>query len=156
MEGLLSYHAKHGSILDQATFVIPSSNDNDDDDNVWPVATQGLPLGSIVQRIRLRRDFLSSDDGDDRLANLDKLGFDWDVGGYNFDKFVRALHYYDQLSSGMKSGHDIRSQQQHDNENDVSIIIAYECQPNLLYPPALFWMADRFMGLSSRRTYPAL
>jgi hypothetical protein len=112
IEGLLSYHAKHGNILVPATFVIPSSNDNDDDDNVWPVVTQGLPLGSIVQRIRLRRDFLSGDDGDDRRAILDKLGFVWDVGEYNFDKFVRALNYYDRLSSGMKSGHDIRSQQQ--------------------------------------------
>ena len=101
MEGLLSYHAKHGSILVLATFVIPSSNDNDNDDIVWPVATQGLPLGSIVQRIRLCRDFLSGDDGDDRRAILDKLGFVWDVGGYNFDKFVRALHFYDRLSSGL-------------------------------------------------------
>jgi hypothetical protein len=107
MKGLLSYHATHGNILVPATFVIPSSeNDNDDDDDnaAWPAVTQGLPLGSIVHRIRLRRDFLSGDDGIDRRAMLDKLGFVWDVGEYNFDKFVRALHYYDRLStSGMIS-----------------------------------------------------
>ena len=90
---------------------LPSSNDNDDDDNVARCNT-GSTTGKHVQRIRLRRDFLSGDDGDDRRALLDKLGFVWDFGEYNFGKFVRALHYYDRLSSGMKSGHDIPSQQQ--------------------------------------------
>jgi len=58
---------------------LPSSNDNDDDDNVARCNT-GSTTGKHVQRIRLRRDFLSGDDGDDRRAILDKSGFVWDVG----------------------------------------------------------------------------
>ena len=46
MEGLLSYHAKHGSILVRATFVfhLPTITTMM---TTWPVATQGLPLGSM-------------------------------------------------------------------------------------------------------------
>ena len=69
----------HGSILVPATFVIPSSNDNDDDDNVARCNTEST-TGKHVQRIQLRRDFLSGDDGDDRRAILDESGFVWDVG----------------------------------------------------------------------------
>ena len=92
---MVSHRAIHGHVLVPASFVIPL--DDDDDDDAWPAETRGVPLGSIVQRLRLRRDFLQGEDASDRRAQLDGLGFVWDVGERNFDTFVRALRHFDRL-----------------------------------------------------------
>ena len=99
VKGMVSHRAIHGHVLVPASFVIPldDDDDDDDDDDAWPAETRGVPLGSIVQRLRLRRDFLQGEDASDRRAQLDGLGFVWDVGERNFDIFVRALRHFDRL-----------------------------------------------------------
>ena len=54
----------------------------------------------------------------------------------------------------MKSGHNIRSQQQQQQQQQQRKQREYH--HSVRVPTKFIGMADRFMGLSSRRTYPAL
>ncbi|KAL3826915.1 hypothetical protein ACHAXA_005995 [Cyclostephanos tholiformis] len=112
IDGLVAYKKMHGHVLVPASFVIPR-RDNDDGDGTndgiaaevaWPPHTHGVPLGGIVQRLRMRRDFLTGLESMERRVVLDELGFVWDVGEWNFDRFVVALRYFDKLEGGGGAG----------------------------------------------------
>ena len=93
MEGMVNYRNIYGDVLIPATFVVPRHDDN------WPKACWDLPLGSIVQRLRLRNDFLLGDNAIQRKIQLDGLGFIWDVSEYKFLKLLRALRHFDRLQT---------------------------------------------------------
>lgn len=92
MEGMAYYRNIHGHVMVPATFVVPR------DDN-WPKACWDIPLGSIVQRLRLRNDFLNGENAIERKKQLDGLGFIWDVSEYKFVKFLRAIRHFDRLQT---------------------------------------------------------
>ena len=100
MESLVAYRNLYGHVLVPATFVVPKQDP-------WPKALWDLPLGSIVQRLRLRHDFLTGDNALERKKQLDALGFVWDVSEYNFVRFIRALRHFDRLESS-KEGSSAR------------------------------------------------
>mmetsp|Transcript_4856 Transcript_4856/g.12195 ORF Transcript_4856/g.12195 Transcript_4856/m.12195 type:complete len:444 (+) Transcript_4856:72-1403(+) len=105
MEGMTYYRSINGHVLVPAAFVVPRTDD-------WPKACWDLPLGSIVQRLRLRHDFLTGDNAVERRKQLDGLGFIWDVSEYNFLRFFTALRHFDQLErrrgSSVLREHSIR------------------------------------------------
>lgn len=91
IEGMVTYRNMHRNANVPAKFVIPRHDDN------WPKACWDLPLGSIVQRLRLRHDFLTGENAMERKKQLDRLGFVWDVSEHNFVRFLRALRHFDRL-----------------------------------------------------------
>ena len=92
MESMITYRNIHGHVLVPASFVVPRQDDH------WPKACWDLPIGSIVQRLRLRHDFLTGENAIDRRKQLDGLGFVWDVSEYNFLRFFLALKHFVRLS----------------------------------------------------------
>ena len=92
IESLAIYRDKYGDVLVPSSFVVPR-------DEQWHKACWDLPLGSIVQRLRTRHDFLMGDNAILRKAQLDGLGFIWDTQEYNFDRLCRALRHFDRLQS---------------------------------------------------------
>lgn len=92
MESMIAYRNIYGHVLVPASFVVPRHDDH------WPRACWDLPIGSIVQRLRLRHDFLTGENAIDRRKQLDGLGFVWDVSEYNFLRFFMALKHFERLS----------------------------------------------------------
>ena len=92
MESMIAYRNIYGHVLVPASFVVPRHDDN------WPKACWDLPIGSVVQRLRLRHDFLTGENAVDRRKQLDGLGFVWDVSEYNFLRFFMALKHFERLS----------------------------------------------------------
>lgn len=91
MEGMVNYRNIYGNALVPAKFVVPRDDPN------WPQACWELPLGSIVQRIRVRNDFIRGDNMFHRRQQLDGLGFVWDPSEYKFILLLRALQHFDRL-----------------------------------------------------------
>jgi len=90
VDALGIYRNLYGDVMVPATFTIPRSND-------WPKACWDLPLGGIVQRVRLRHDYLIGDNAIERKQQLDRLGFVYDVSEYKFQKFLNALKWFNRL-----------------------------------------------------------
>lgn len=104
MESMVAYRNIHGHVLVPASFVVPR------DDN-WPKACWDFPLGSVVQRLRVRHDFLTGENAMDRRKQLEGLGFVWELSEFNFLKFFMALKRFDRLtkdSSSSRRDHSIR------------------------------------------------
>ena len=91
IDALGCYRTIHGHVMVPATYIVPRDN------NEYPKACWDLPLGSIVQRLRLRHDFLTGENAIERKDQLDNMGFVWDVSEYNFIKFLNALRHFDKL-----------------------------------------------------------
>jgi hypothetical protein len=91
LEALISYLSLHGDLLVPTTFVVPHDSEH------YPKATWGLQLGNCVFRIRSRHDFLRGDKAESRRAQLDGLGFVWDVPEHLFRKFYFALRHFKHL-----------------------------------------------------------
>ncbi|KAL7543513.1 hypothetical protein ACHAXR_012804 [Thalassiosira sp. AJA248-18] len=101
--GLVTYSNIYGHIMVPASFVVPRHDEN------WPKACWDIPLGSIVQRLRLRHDFLTGENATERRKQLDGLGFIWDVSEYKFVRFFKALRHFDGLQRENRSReHSIR------------------------------------------------
>lgn len=90
MESMAYYRNFNGHVLVPASFVVPRHDD-------WPKACWDLKLGSIVQRLRIRHDFLTGENSVERRHQLDRLGFVWDVGEYHFVRLYKALQHFDRL-----------------------------------------------------------
>jgi len=90
VDALGIYRNLYGDVMVPATFTVPRSND-------WPKACWDLPLGGIVQRVRLRHDYLIGDNAIERKQQLDRLGFVYDVSEYKFQKFLKALKWFNRL-----------------------------------------------------------
>ena len=86
VEALCTYVYLNGNTLVPISFVVPSN------DYTWSIDTWGMPLGNIVNRIRLRGDYLRGKP--DRIRQMHMLGFVWDVKEYKFLKFYSALKHY--------------------------------------------------------------
>ena len=91
MEAMATYKSIYGDVMVPASFVVPRDNDE------WSKGCWDLPLGNVVHRLRLRHDFLTGDNALERKNQLDNLGFVWDVGEYNFKKFLTALRIFSKL-----------------------------------------------------------
>lgn len=92
LEALIVYKSIYGHVQVPASFVVPSENAEQEG---WPKATWGIPLGNCVHRIRSRGDFLRHDDTAwSRRRQLDNLGFVWDVSEQAFRKFLFAVKLY--------------------------------------------------------------
>jgi hypothetical protein len=91
LEALITYHSFHGDASVPYKFVVPHG------DKQWPRATWGIPLGNCVYRIRSRGDFLRGYNHASRRAQLEGLGFVWDVQEHRFQKFYVALRHYARL-----------------------------------------------------------
>eukprot|EP00579_Thalassiosira_antarctica_P000699 CAMPEP_0201875108 /NCGR_PEP_ID=MMETSP0902-20130614/7169_1 /ASSEMBLY_ACC=CAM_ASM_000551 /TAXON_ID=420261 /ORGANISM="Thalassiosira antarctica, Strain CCMP982" /LENGTH=405 /DNA_ID=CAMNT_0048402093 /DNA_START=186 /DNA_END=1403 /DNA_ORIENTATION=+ len=104
MEGISHYRNIYGNVMVPASFVVPRHDEN------WPKACWDLPLGSIVQRLRLRHDFLTGENAFQRKKQLDGVGFVWNVSEYKFTRFFRALRHFDRLAREHSSSreHSIR------------------------------------------------
>lgn len=100
MDALGYYRNIYGHVIVPASFVVPRHDAN------WSKACWDFPLGSIVQRLRLRHDFLSGDNAIERRKQLDNLGFVWDVGEYNFVRFLRAFRHFDRLDMSKVSSRE--------------------------------------------------
>jgi len=70
-EALVAYQRIHGNALVPTGFVVPAD---------WPPEIAGMPLGRRVRQIRSRNDFLGGDAR--KFADLESLGFVWDVDDY--------------------------------------------------------------------------
>ena len=97
MESMITYRNIYGHVLVPASFVVPRHDDN------WPKACWDLPIGSVVQRLRLRHDFLTCENVINRRKQLDGLGFVWDVSEYNFLRFFTALKHFERISRANSS-----------------------------------------------------
>jgi len=86
VEALCTYVYLNGNTMVPISFVVPSN------DYTWSIDTWGMPLGNIVNRIRLRGDYLRGKP--DRVRQMHMLCFVWDVKEYKFLKFYAALKFY--------------------------------------------------------------
>jgi len=68
MESLVYYSSMYGNVMVPSSFVIPH------EDERWPKATWGYPLGNVVYRVRFRNDFLLGENAVERKNQLDGLG----------------------------------------------------------------------------------
>jgi len=93
LEALITYLSLNGDLLVPTKFVVPHESED------YPKATWGIPLGNCVFRIRSRHDFLRGDKAESRQAQLDGLGFVWDVTDHLFRKFYFALRHYKKLEA---------------------------------------------------------
>lgn len=91
LEALITYLSLNGDLLVPTTFVVPHDSEH------YPKATWGLQLGNCVFRIRSRHDFLRGDKAESRRAQLDGLGFVWDVTEHLFRRFYAALRHFKKL-----------------------------------------------------------
>lgn len=91
LEALITYLSLNGDLLVPTKFVVPHNDEH------YPPATWGLPLGNCVFRIRSRHDFLRGEKAHSRRAQLDGLGFVWDVQEHMFRKFYFALRHFKKL-----------------------------------------------------------
>jgi hypothetical protein len=66
---LTTYEEIHGDLRVPQTFVIPT------DDQVWPEATHGMKLGTVVAYLRQRKASLPQH----QIDALDFFGFEWTV-----------------------------------------------------------------------------
>ena len=85
VEALCTYVSENGTTAVPYSFYVPH-------EKVWPIETWGLPLGKIVYRIRSRGDFVRG--REDRVRQLNMLGFVWDLKEHAFFKFYKALKFY--------------------------------------------------------------
>ncbi len=88
LTALITYSSQHGHAKVPAQFIVPHG------DTQWPKSTWGIPLGNSVYRIRSRHDFLRGSNAASRRAQLDGLGFVWEVSDSRFRTFLRALKQY--------------------------------------------------------------
>ena len=95
LEALITYSSLYGDLLVPGTFVVEFG------DSDWPKATWGIPLGNCVYRIRHRADFLRGNAAESRRAQLDGLGFVWDIKESRFLMFYAALKHF-----ALIEGHD--------------------------------------------------
>ena len=91
LEALITYSALNGDLLVPTKFVVPHESEH------YPKATWGLPLGNCVFRIRSRHDFLRGKNAESRRAQLDGLGFVWDMTEHLFRKFYFVLRHFKKL-----------------------------------------------------------
>ena len=70
IDALSVYKSIHGDVLVPAKFVVPRSGE-------WSKACWELPLGSMVQRIRIRHDYLTGDNSYERRLQLGERRPDW-------------------------------------------------------------------------------
>jgi Helicase associated domain len=94
LEALITFSALNGHLLVPTKFLVPHDSEH------YPKATWGLPLGKCVFRIRTRNDFLRGNNAASRRAQLDGLGFVWDVTEHLFQKFFTALRLFQKLEQG--------------------------------------------------------
>ena len=106
IEALSVYKSIHGDVLVPAKFIVPRTGE-------WSKACWEMPLGSMVQRIRIRHDYLTGDNSYERRLQLgerasfmkivcfihsepepDRLGFVYDVSEVKFAKFLAAVKYF--------------------------------------------------------------
>jgi len=90
LEALVTYSSFHNDVMVPIGFVVPH-------DTAWPKATWGINLGRAVYQIRARNDFIRGSSASSRRAQLDRLGFVWDVSEYRFQKFYKALRHFSNL-----------------------------------------------------------
>mmetsp|Transcript_12062 Transcript_12062/g.25468 ORF Transcript_12062/g.25468 Transcript_12062/m.25468 type:complete len:479 (+) Transcript_12062:74-1510(+) len=107
MESLVYYSSMYGNVMVPSSFVIPH------EDERWPKATWGYPLGNVVYRVRFRNDFLLGENAVERKNQLDGLGFVFDVSEHNFLKFFRALRMYSKIESENNSRTSSLSPREH-------------------------------------------
>jgi len=70
IDALSVYKSIHGDVLVPAKFVVPRSGE-------WSKACWELPLGSMVQRIRFRHDYLTGDNSYERRLQLGETRPNW-------------------------------------------------------------------------------
>ena len=85
VEALCTYVEKYGSTTVPYSFSVPH-------EYPWPIETWGITLGRIVYRIRSRGDYVRG--REDRVRQLNMLGFVWDLKEHAFFKFYKALKFY--------------------------------------------------------------
>jgi hypothetical protein len=94
LEALITFSSLNGNLLVPTRFVVPHDSDH------YPKATWGMPLGNCVFRIRSRNDFLRGNNAGSRRAQLDGLGFVWDISEHLFQKFFIALRFFKKSEEG--------------------------------------------------------
>lgn len=91
LEALVTYSSIHGDVMVPKSFNVPHG------DKTWPKATWGIHLGRAVFQIRSRNDFMRGANAGSRRAQLDRIGFVWDVNDHLFRKFYYALRHFAKL-----------------------------------------------------------
>jgi len=79
-------------ILNGGDLTVPISFTVPYGDNRWSRAHWGMPLGRCVHQIRSRHDFVNQKW--DRVTQLNRLGFIWDLSEYTFQRTLLALQCY--------------------------------------------------------------
>ena len=92
VEALVSYKNFTGHLRVPVAFVVPINDD------AWPVAIRGMPLGQLCAQIRSRHDFVG---GADRWKQLNDHGYVW---GQHHDKsrLFEALDQYRHLTGTLE------------------------------------------------------
>lgn len=91
LEALVTYSMLHGHVRVPSSFVVPHDGDEEE---AFPRATWGIRLGNAVHRMRIRHDFVRGPTAASRKAQLDGLGFVWDVNERAFLRTYHALKHF--------------------------------------------------------------
>ena len=96
IDGLTTYRERFGHVRVPLKFVVPLDAEAA---AAWPDSCRGLPLGQRLARIRMRykRGTLPVPD----TAELDELGFVWDLGVWRWERALAALRTFHRLEGDL-------------------------------------------------------
>jgi hypothetical protein len=93
LQSLQAYQEVHGDLQVPQPFVVPS-------EVPWPEEAWGMKLGSRVDHIRHREDYLKHHP--ERRAELDALGFVWDEFERRWEEVRAALLAYEEVHGNLE------------------------------------------------------
>ena len=99
LKSLHVYKKLHGDLKVPYDFVVPS-------EAPWPEDAWGINLGKRVSAIR--SDEIYVKDRPDRVAELNRMGFIWDIYEEQWQRILKSLHVYKKLHGDLKVPYDFR------------------------------------------------
>ena len=102
LDSLQVYKELHGNLEVPREFAVPS-------EAPWPEDAWGIKLGSRVVTIRNQECHVK--DRPDRVAELNRMGFIWNINEEHWQRILDSLHAYKELHGDLKVLESLRCRQ---------------------------------------------
>ena len=99
LKSLHVYKELHGDLEVPYDFVVPS-------EAPWPEDAWGITLGTRLADIRSTGECYVKD-RPDRVAELNRMGFIWDVNEEQWQRILKSLHVYKELHGDLEVPYEL-------------------------------------------------